>query len=187
MLLFTGTAIVSAGSIGALGGFLGVELANWMPSLHFFIWYLVSAAALVYGLIEARGIQWPVPQIHWQVPKDWGKHGRPLFAIGFGLVLGPGFFTFVSYIGYHLLLIVCIVIADPIHSAVLMAIFGASRAAPILFPPVLASMERRRYTFEAAIAVNEWIMRREPILQRLRAISLLAIAGSAIAAGSVSL
>jgi hypothetical protein len=151
-----------------------------MPPLYLAISIVVVGIAIMYGFAELRAVIWPVPTRHWQIPREWGRYGRPRFATVFGLILGAGFFTVINFIGYYLLLANCILIADPLHGSMLMATYGAARAAPLILAPLSFWIRRRTYTFETAVAVNEWFVELDYRLAWLRASVLFAFAGSVL-------
>lgn len=175
-------AVLSASLVGGIFGALGAMLAARAPSLHLTTWGFLASVAMIYGFAELQGAKWPVLTRHWQIPKKWGWYGLPLFAIAFGLILGSGLFTFITFIGYHLLLLLCVIRADPLQGSVLMAFYGAARAAPVLFAPLVFWLRKRTYTYETATEVNAWFDRLDRPMRWLRAVVLLTIAGSAIAA-----
>lgn len=183
LLLFALGAVVSAAAVGGVCGALGALFLTWAPSLHIAIWSLVAGVATIYGFAGLRGVKWPVPTRHWQVPSDWGQHGQPLFALAFGLILGAGFFTFITSIGYYLLLAICVVAADPVRGSMLMAMYGAARAAPVILTPLALWLGGQTYTFETAVQANEWFACINRRLVWLQAAVLFAVAGSAIAVG----
>lgn len=181
MLLFVVASVVSAGLVGTLLGALGASLDAARPLALSIIAGVSVVIATAYGVAEVRGITWPVPSRHWQVPRRWGRSGRPLFASAFGLLLGPGFFTFVTFVGYYLVLAACILAADPRRGCVLMAVYGATRTLPVLIAPLVAWGRGQIYAPESALAVNDWIESLEPRLGWLRANVLFAAAGAALA------
>jgi hypothetical protein len=179
--LFTIGAVISAGLVGGIVGALGTLLVARAPSLPRAIWGLVAGTATIYGLAELQGTKWPVLTRHWEVPKQWGRYGLPFFAAAFGLILGTGFFTFNTFIGYHLLLIICFLTADPMYASILMAVYGAARAGPVFFAPLISWVRGQTYSYEIAMAANSWLLRTDQQLAWLRAIVLFAVAGLALA------
>jgi hypothetical protein len=102
----------------------------------------------------------------------------PLFAVAFGLILGVGFLTFVTFIGYYLLLTVCLIYADPLSGGLVMASYGAARSVPLLLAVLLWRARGYAYDLQAAISLNNWIEERDRWLAWLRAGSLIALAGA---------
>lgn len=179
--LFAAGSIVSAGIVGGICGGIGVLLMSRAPMLRPVLWGLIMVVAALYGVAELRGEPAPVPTRHWLVPRNWGRFGKARYALAFGLLLGAGFFTLVTFVGYYLILGTCVAIADPIYGVALMAIFGAIRAAPVALAPLIYWVRGRRYSFELAAEVNDWLMRIELRIPTLRTITLFSVAGSALA------
>lgn len=179
--MFALAATASAALVGAACGLLGVAAAAHAPSLRAGLAGLVAAVAGAYGIAESRGAQWWVPQRHWQVPQAWGWHGRFVFATAFGLVLGAGFLTLIPFIGYYLLVALCVVAADPVRGGVLMGLFGAARAVPVLAVPLVSWARRQPQHAQRAAAANDWLAGVDRRLAGVRALTLLAVAGSAVA------
>lgn len=172
-------APVGGGVVGSACGFVGQELGTHVPRLPVIGWWLIAIVALAYGLAELGGLRWWLPQRHWQVPQSWGRHGRVAYAAAFGVVLGAGFLTFVPYVGYHLLLGVCVVGADPQRGGMLMVIFGMARAAPVLLGPLLTWMGGGTFTVATTATINTWATSVDGRAGAFKVAVLAAVAGSA--------
>lgn len=174
-------------TVGVLAGVMGRLLVSPTSAVHVALWIGVALVALLYEGRELRGWPLPVPTRHWQVPKHWGQYGEPFYAAAFGVILGAGFFTFVTFIGDYLLLLLCFLFANPLQGGMLMAAFGLARAAPILLAPLICWLRRSPYSFEAASALNYRLKVIDPQMAWLRAGALFAVAGSALATGLLRL
>ena len=94
--------------------------------------YLAAAAiAVVAAIAEARGLG-VVPQIRRQLPERWRRSlPMPLAALGYGVLLGLGFTTFVLSFGVWALAGVSLAIGEPVIGVAIGLAFGVGRALPI--------------------------------------------------------
>jgi hypothetical protein len=100
--------------------------------------YLVAAAiAVIAAIAEARGVR-VAPQIRRQLPEHWRRIlPMPVAALGYGVLLGIGFTTFVLSFGVWALAGVSLAIGHPGTGFAIGIAFGIGRALPIcLLAPV---------------------------------------------------
>lgn len=164
-----------------LCGAVGALFARAIPVLPLTLRFVVIGVAAAYGIAAVCGARWPVPTRHWQVPRAWGRHGKARFAVIFGAILGAGFFTVVNFIGYYLLLLICISSADPWRAGAVMVTYGASRAVPLVLAPLVFWIRGKHYTPEMADALTWQFKVRDTGMALPRAAVLLALVGSLIA------
>jgi len=179
--MFALASVMSAGILGTLAGAFGALLTTIAPMSPHILWALTAGIATAYGVAELRGVHLPVPSRHWQVPRVWGARGRTFHAAAFGLLLGPGFFTVINFIGYYILLIWCVLTASPLYGGVLMALFGAIRAAPVVLIPLISKMRRQSVSYGSAVTINNRLVTTHRHLRWLRTVLLLAVASLGIA------
>lgn len=82
---------------------------------------------------EASLVRFPIPQRRWQVPRSAVSSSPTAMSLVWGVSLGAGIVTYVTFgilWGMHLLLFA---IASPYYGAIGGAVYGLSRAAPSLF------------------------------------------------------
>lgn len=182
LLLFALAAALSAAVVGVACAFLGWLMSGIVTSLSTALWLSVGICAAAYGLAELRGARWWVPSREWLIPRRWGRWGSPVFDILFGLFLGAGFFTIVRFVGYYVLLVICVLSRDPVKAAVLMGTFGATRAIPILALPLIGFLQNRRYDFSTAYEMHKHFTHLDRSLGSLRATVLLVISGISLTA-----
>lgn len=183
ILIFVLAAVAAAGTVGILCGTIGLLLTRTIPVTPLALRFVIIGVAAAYGMAMVCGTRWPVPTRHWQVPRAWGRHGKALFAVIFGAILGAGFFTIVNFIGYYLLLAICVSSADPWHAGAVMAIYGASRAVPLLLAPLVFWVRGKSYTAETTDAFPRQFKAYDVRMDLPRAAVLLALAGSMLAQG----
>lgn len=168
--------------VGVVCAYVGSLVGGIVSSLSTALWLSVGVCAAAYGLAELSGARWWVPSREWLIPRRWGRWGSPVFDILFGLFLGAGFFTIIRFVGYHVLLVICVLSRDPIKAAVLMGTFGATRAIPILALPLIGFLRNSRYDFNAAYEMHRHFTHLDRSLRSLRATVLLVIAGISLTA-----
>ena len=95
---------------------------------------IVAAGAGVYALRELFRLPVPLPDLDRQVP-DWWRtyYSKPVAAFLYGLGLGPGFFTYLSFGTLVAVALGAFVSGSPILAAGLGGAFGAARAGALLF------------------------------------------------------
>ena len=123
--LHTLGAALAAGALGlALGGLGALLGAPWgMAGL-----IAVAFVAGIYLLREAVGLPVPIPDRHRQVPEWWRSfYSPPVAALLYGLGLGVGFLTFLSFGTYVAVAAAALASGDPLIGALLCMPFGLAR------------------------------------------------------------
>jgi hypothetical protein len=129
VLLHTLGAVLAASAFGAvLGGAGAVLRAPWGR------WGLVALAvvAAAYALREAAGVPVPIPDRARQVPDWWRTFYSPgTAAFLYGMGLGVGFLTFLSYGTFVAVAAAAVASGSPLAGAALCAPFGLARGLSI--------------------------------------------------------
>ena len=133
--LYVASGILAAALLGFGLGVVGAALPEALIRVG---WGLIAVTAGAYVVGSLLGMRIGVPQRDWMIPSDWSWDGETRYAITFGALLGAGLFTKVSYIGYHLLLMLCVALRDPLTAMVVMGAFGLIRTMPVLAFPLAA-------------------------------------------------
>jgi hypothetical protein len=137
VLLHVLGATVTAALFGALLGGLGFGLATGVTEtgLRWNVlapWLLVAVAAM-YAARELLGLPIPVPDRHKQVPEWWRTfYSPPVAATLYGVGLGVGFFTFLTYATFVVVSVGALALADPLRGAVIVAPFGLARGLSVV-------------------------------------------------------
>ena len=128
--LHTLGAVASAALLGGLLGGAGALLgAPWGYGGAL----AVAIVASVYAVRELAGIPIPVPDRHRQVPDWWRTFFSPhTSALLYGLGLGVGFFTFLSFGTFVVVALAALASGDPLVGVMLCAPFGAARAVAVI-------------------------------------------------------
>ena len=123
-------ATAAAAAVGALLGAVGMGLqAPWGVSSFV---ALASVAAL-YALRESFRLSIPVPDRHRQVPEWWRTfYSPPVAATLYGLGLGVGFLTYLSFGTYVAVAAAALLFGDPLVGAALCAPFGLARGLSVI-------------------------------------------------------
>ena len=161
-LTFGGFALVGA-AVG--GGAMALALAA-----------LLAAVAAV---AELGGVR-IAPQIRRQVPEHWRRVlPLPLAALGYGVLLGLGFTTFVLTFAVPALAGIALAVGDPLVGLAVGLAFGAGRAMPVVALAPFA---------EAPLGIRamELMAERPAILRGFRAADAIALAACAVTLGTAS-
>ena len=119
-----GAGVAAAAVGGALGLFGQITGGPWGAAG---LTVLASVAGL-YALRESLGLRIPLPDRHRQVPEWWRTFfSRKVASLFYGLGLGAGFLTFLSFGTYVAVAAAALLSGDPLLGAVLCAPFGIAR------------------------------------------------------------
>lgn len=120
------TALPTGAALAALGGLVGLDRLG--PAR----WSVWAAVAVAYGLHELGLVRLPTPQRRWQVPEVWRRTLPPrTVAIGYGLLLGPGFLVYIRSTAYYLVLLGAALSGSPLLGAACSALIAVGRAVPL--------------------------------------------------------
>jgi site-specific recombinase len=130
VVLHTLGAVLAAGAFGALLGLVGQLLgAPWGVAGA----ALVVAVSLMYAAREGLGLRVPLPCRRRQVPQWWRNFfSPPVAAFLYGLGLGIGFLTFLTYGTYVAVSVAAVALGSPEIGALLLAPFGIGRGVSVL-------------------------------------------------------
>jgi hypothetical protein len=160
--LFTVAAVAAAGTLGLVLGLAGAGLGARQALLA------AAALALVAAAREAGILRFRLPQSRRQVPERWRfELPLPVWASGYGAGLGAGFFTFQPVSTFWVACAGALALARPVPAAVCLSLYGAGRAAMVVWP--------RRRAGDATAAVERLTSRRRALL-RANAVALVACA-----------
>lgn len=121
----TGAAAAFGAVLGALGALVG---APWDAGLG-----IVVVVAGIYVVREATGLPVPLPDRRRQVPEWWRTfYSPPVAALLYGLGLGIGFMTFLTFGTFVAVAVAALVSGSPGTGVLLCAPFGLARGLSIL-------------------------------------------------------
>ncbi len=121
------TAIPTGAAVGALGGVVQ-DLGARVPTAWGFLGWAAVAAA--YALHEMRLVTLPHPQRSRQVPAGWRRKYQPrLVALGFGVLIGPGYLIFIRTTAFYLLNLAVLLAGSPWWGAVGWTLMALGRTA----------------------------------------------------------
>ena len=156
--LFTVAAVATAGALGLVLGLAGAGLGARQALLA------AAALALVAAAREAGILRFSLPQSRRQVPEWWRfELPLPVWASGYGAGLGAGFFTFQPVSTFWVACAGALALARPVPAALCLSLYGAGRAAMVVWP--------RRRAADPTAAVERLAARRDGLL-RLNAVAL---------------
>ena len=120
------SAAAFGAALGGLGSLLGAPWGKWG------LW-VAAAIAVAYAARELLGLKVPIPALRRQVPEWWRTFfSRPTASFLYGLGLGIGFLTYVSFGTLVAVSAVLLVLGDPVRGAVAMGAFGLARGLSVL-------------------------------------------------------
>jgi hypothetical protein len=123
-------ATVAAAALGALLGGVGALIGGpWGPAGPI----AIAAVAALYALREGGGVPVPIPDRHRQVPEWWRTfYSAPVSSLLYGLGLGVGFLTFLTYGTFVAVAAGAVASGSPVLGALVCAPFGLARGLSIL-------------------------------------------------------
>lgn len=132
----------SAGSVlsgAAMGGALGViGRSLFAPATTAWYWLALSSVATILALREFGRIDFPIPQRSRQTAKTWyGRFGPIGAAWWWGVDLGSGLTTIVTFSGYWLLAITAVMGGSPVYGALVIGLYGLGRASSVWLTPMV--------------------------------------------------
>jgi hypothetical protein len=127
---------LAGGGVGWLGGQLPVvDRLAWWPGL-----------GLLAGLLVLRELGWlrfPIPQVRRQTVKTWfPAASASRAAFWWGLDLGSGLTTLVTFSGYWLIVAAAVLKGDAAFGALLLGGYGLGRSLPIVLVPMTTDCRR---------------------------------------------
>jgi site-specific recombinase len=131
VVLHTLGTTVSAAAFGAVLGAVGlVARAPWGSGGA----ALIAFVAVLYSARELAHLPLPLFDRRRQVPEWWRNfYSRPVAALLYGLSLGIGFVTFLTFGSFVVVTVVAIASGSPLQGAVLCGSFGLARGlAPLI-------------------------------------------------------
>jgi cytochrome c biogenesis protein CcdA len=152
-------------ALGTVG--LGIGLAQWKPITEWlFIFILLLCALRDAGIIRLR-----LPSLRRQTPA-WCPQvlGSCWGAFAWGVDLGQGWTTLISFASYYALLVWAVIQADPMQGALVLGIYGAGRALPVL----IAGLNLRKAD---GLVCSLWYAKHQPLLYMLDTAALSFAAG----------
>jgi hypothetical protein len=120
------SAAAMGAALGAIGALLGLSLSGWAAAA-------VILIGIVYGTADLLGWKIPRPQLRRQVPEWWRTFFSPgVAAFLYGLGLGPGFATYVSFGTLVVVGAAALASGTVLAGMLLCAPFGAARGLSVL-------------------------------------------------------
>lgn len=123
---------ISAVFFGAVFGFLFTIIiylfGYWFPDLIKYT--LLLGLLIAYVFHELGIIKLKVPQHHWQIPESWVNYSPKLNMFIWGIILGPGIFTYIPHSTFYILYLYIGLFNEPIVGFIFGAVYGLSRVMP---------------------------------------------------------
>jgi hypothetical protein len=156
------SSILVGMALGATGGWLAGGAA---PGLGF---YFISFLSLMLAAREFGWINFWLPERKLQTEKFWvHDFGFVMASAMWGLHIGLGFATRVTYGGFWVLVAVALALGDPLFGAVLMLVYWLGRALPVWVTPKMAGAGAEDDDFQETVWDNR------PLYNRMVAVALI--------------
>jgi cytochrome c biogenesis protein CcdA len=149
VLAYTAAGAVAASSVGILAGLLGHELnLSWA-------WWAVIPVALLLTARDWGLVCFPIPQRSRQTEKTWAHDFGWVMASGmWGVHIGLGFATYISYGGFWTLTLLACGSRKPGFAALLMLTYWIGRASPLWIVPIVCPNAETRDLVDAILAAR---------------------------------
>ena len=126
--------VAGGGLLGMIGEYIGMGRLHRTPVL----WMILSGLSAVLALHELYWLRLPIPQLHRQTAKWWrARFGAVGAAWLWGLDLGSGLTTIVTFSGYCILVLAALNSGNVWYGGLILGIFGISRAIVVFIMPKL--------------------------------------------------
>ncbi|MDH3306351.1 MAG: hypothetical protein OEO77_02335 [Acidimicrobiia bacterium] len=142
---------------GALVGLVAATIGWFLPDGDWLVPVVVISLVLG-GLVDVRRSR--IPCLHRQVDENWlPKYRGWVYGFGFGLQLGTGIATIVTTAAVYTMLILMVGSGSPIIGAGIGALFGFSRALPIISTRSIESHHQLRALMRKVDVGRPWSSR----------------------------
>lgn len=118
--------ILGSQVVAVLAIVVGWALRTTIPGFEQGVLFVLGAVSLAYASVAFSGRRLRVPTGNWVVPRSWHALGASTFVFRFGLALGFGYLTIVSFIGSYVLLALLLVLPSWVPPLA-MLIFASGR------------------------------------------------------------
>jgi hypothetical protein len=124
----------SAALVGVVLGTIGSALP-W-EGARVIAFYLIGILSLLLAAREWGWIDFRLPERKQQTEKVWvHSFGFVTASFMWGLHIGLGFATRITYGGFWILVAIAIVVGDPLYSTIIMLVYWTGRALPVWLAP----------------------------------------------------
>ncbi len=157
-LAYTLAGCISATLVGLALGTIGRPLSGVIGGGAF---YFISVLSLLLAAREFGWIDFRLPERTLQTEKVWVREfGFITASAMWGLHIGLGFATQITYGGFWVLVTVCIATGDPIYGAVVMLTYWLGRALPVWLAPALTASNLNAIELSETIFANRVLYHR---------------------------
>jgi hypothetical protein len=161
--------ILSATILGGVVGAIGSAF-TWFDAISRYDWSIfLIVIVFTFALNELGILRFLTPSTGWQVPASWSRFGKSMQALLYGLVLGPGIFTFIPFSTFYVLLLFEASLGV-IGGICLALVYSVSRVLAILIPSVLISRDKEGSN------ISDYILANRPLFHRINGVVLMSIA-----------
>lgn len=133
-MAYTIGGYLSATLVGVVLGTIGSALP-WERA-RVIAFYLIGMLSLLLAAREWGWVDFRLPERKMQTEKVWvHSFGFATASFMWGLHIGLGFATRITYGGFWALVAIAIVLGDPLYGAIIMLVYWTGRALPVWLAP----------------------------------------------------
>lgn len=164
-------SLLGASLAGGLLGWIGSSISSAVTAWPF--WTALGGLSLILAAREFGWLKFGVPQCRRQTSKMWFVSMGPVRAAWWwGVDLGSGLTTLVTFSGYWILILAILFNGTPGYGALLLGVFALGRAAAVGGVPLLVAIRQSNL-----IQFAEALLDHREELRRWHGYGLLSIAG----------
>lgn len=146
-------SVLASGAVGGLASLLGTLVGVAWPGDS----KLLAGVAALATVIELTGNRIPGPLPKRQTKRRWRyRYGPNLSAFFWGIDLGLGVTTRVTFASYWVLLFACVALADPVAGIVLLGSYGLGRAILVASGPFVVAKHESAFGMPLLRNGDEW-------------------------------
>lgn len=140
LVVHTVASVWSGALVGSILGWLGSRVVSHQVSWQF--WLGLGLVSLLLVAREFGALRVPIPQVRRQTGKTWYFRFGPIGAAWWwGIDLGSGLTSLITFSAYWLLLLVVFFSRSPQYGGIVLGMFGIGRAATTWITPYLFGAE----------------------------------------------
>jgi cytochrome c biogenesis protein CcdA len=141
VLAYTAAGMVSSIIVGAALGIIGRYMIG--EAIRGPAYYITGSIGLILTAKEWNILRFNLPERKQQTEKFWAhQFGFVGASVLWGLHIGLGFFTRITYGGFWALVAIALALGDPIFGAALMSAYWLGRVLSVWVAPLLVNPER---------------------------------------------
>jgi hypothetical protein len=157
------TSVLMGAAMGGMGKYMIVEAVR-APAC-----YIAASMGFILTAKEFGILSFNLPERKRQTEKFWAHNfGFVGASLMWGLHIGLGFFTRITYSGFWLLAVIVLAIGSPLFGAALMSVYWLGRVLSVWIAPLLLKPEEA-----SCLELTDAIMNERDLLHRISGAALI--------------